>query len=238
MSAVPTLTTLGASIWIRGVLRGKEDLVLHGCIEGHLSLQGTLHVATRGLVRASIHARAVEIAGDVWGNIHATETVHVHATGRIFGDVHAPKITLATGAIVHGILHGANDSLASEQGATSIESALASPPSGRLPASLSLTGIEAVAAETARRTHGSEPEARTELDAEGEGTDSCSTSAPSWPASETAPRAGGLVSQRDAAQVDWVERPRMRPISLLPPKARKLPKKRRMSILVKRRGEP
>lgn len=226
MSAVPTLTTLGPSIWIRGVLRGREDLVLYGCIEGHIDLQGKLHIAEKGLVRASVRARDVVVAGDVWGNIEAAESIEILDSGRVFGDIFAPKMTIASGAILHGLIHGEQRMMVLQEGGE---------PSLALAEAAQALEADAVAHLPSLADSPTETAEATDVhDAEAEmpHAEPCEGDRMPLAAAEQATN-----PPRDLDGTPWVERPRMRPISLLPPKARKLPKKKRMGILVKRRGD-
>ena len=218
MSAVPSLTTIGASIWIRGVLRGSEDLVLHGCIEGQVELQGSLHVQKRGLIRANVQAHHVVVAGDVWGKIEADERVEILDSGRVFGDVYAPQVILSSGAILHGFVY---DKRAQTGEREAPDAADVAPSEKEEPQSPAIVSTIAPSEDTANAPGHAEPEVRKG-------------------AADEAQAGTGFEERESALSMDatsWVERPRMRPISLTPPQARKLPKKNRMGILVKRRGD-
>src|SRR5580765_530542 len=64
--------SVGQSVSIKGDLSGSEDMVLHGKMEGHISLPNhMLTIGTQAAVKADIAARAVVVKGIVTGNVTA-----------------------------------------------------------------------------------------------------------------------------------------------------------------------
>ncbi len=55
-----------------------------------------------GTVEADIQTQNVEIAGQVTGNITATDKVELKANCRMVGDIKAPRILIADGASFKG----------------------------------------------------------------------------------------------------------------------------------------
>ena len=95
--------TLGESIQIKGDLAGTEDLTIDGKLEGKIFLKDhKLTIGQSGHFKAEIQAKEVVVAGDLLGNITASDTVEVAATGSMHGDIFAPRVLLADGARFQG----------------------------------------------------------------------------------------------------------------------------------------
>jgi cytoskeletal protein CcmA (bactofilin family) len=95
-------TVIGSSIVIDGEISGDEDLVIQGTVKGKIGLKQSLYVEGTGTVEADIQTQNVEIAGQVTGNITATDKVELKANCRMVGDIKAPRILIADGASFKG----------------------------------------------------------------------------------------------------------------------------------------
>ncbi|MCC6811183.1 MAG: polymer-forming cytoskeletal protein [Deltaproteobacteria bacterium] len=95
-------TVIGSSIVIDGEITGDEDLVIQGTVKGKIGLKQSLYVEGTGTVEADIQTQNVEIAGQVTGNITATDKVELKANCRMVGDIKAPRILIADGASFKG----------------------------------------------------------------------------------------------------------------------------------------
>ncbi len=94
---------IGPSIKIKGELSGGEDLFIEGRIEGKVSLvQHAVTVGAKGRVAADIHARAVQVEGEVDGNISAEELVVLKKSARVRGDLAGPRVVIEDGARFKG----------------------------------------------------------------------------------------------------------------------------------------
>ncbi len=97
-------TEISANAAVRGTLRGAEDLVVRGRVEGAIALDGVLYVEPGGVVKADVNARRVVIAGALVGDVTAEDGIEVGADGRVLGDLTAPSVKLASGARLSGRL--------------------------------------------------------------------------------------------------------------------------------------
>ena len=98
-----TVATIGESIVIKGELSGDVDLVIDGQVEGKINLnQNALTVGEHGKVNAKIVAKRVVVAGEVRGNIIATEAVDIRNTSSFEGDIWSPRLAIALGAYFRG----------------------------------------------------------------------------------------------------------------------------------------
>jgi cytoskeletal protein CcmA (bactofilin family) len=94
---------IGKSLHVKGELTGNEDLTVEGQVDGKIALDGhRVTVAESGRVAAEIQATSVVVAGEVKGNITASERVELAATGSMQGDIRAPRVALADGAHFKG----------------------------------------------------------------------------------------------------------------------------------------
>lgn len=95
--------TIGPSISIRGDVSGDEDLVVQGQVEGTVTLkQNNVTVGKEGRIKANVHARVIEIEGQVEGDLRGDEQVVVRRSGNIRGNVVAPRVTLEDGCRFKG----------------------------------------------------------------------------------------------------------------------------------------
>jgi cytoskeletal protein CcmA (bactofilin family) len=95
-------TVIGSSIVIDGEITGDEDLVIQGTVKGKIALKESLIVENTGTVEADIQTNNVEIAGQVTGNVVASDKVELKANCRMVGDIKAPRILIADGASFKG----------------------------------------------------------------------------------------------------------------------------------------
>jgi len=97
LAAVPAPS--GSSLRIKGEVSSSEDLVLHGSVEGKVSLPGhVLTIGPRADVTADIVARTVIINGSVTGNISASDRFEIKTGGRIKGNLVCPNVVMNEGA--------------------------------------------------------------------------------------------------------------------------------------------
>ena len=94
---------IGKSIVVKGELRGSEDLIIEGQVEGKIALkQHVLTIGSHGRIRAQVLAKSVVVLGEVVGNIEATEKVAIRHEGAVEGDIKAPRVAIAEGARFRG----------------------------------------------------------------------------------------------------------------------------------------
>jgi cytoskeletal protein CcmA (bactofilin family) len=95
--------TFGSSVQLRGDLTGSEDLTIDGKLDGKIFLkENKLTIGENGRITADIQAKEVVVAGDLTGNITASDRVEVATTGTMEGDISAPRVVLADGAQFRG----------------------------------------------------------------------------------------------------------------------------------------
>jgi cytoskeletal protein CcmA (bactofilin family) len=96
-------TPIGASIHIKGDIRGNEDLVVLGRVEGTIDIGESLLMVTReGRIDADVVARAINIEGRAEGDLRASEQIVVRKTGQVRGRLTAPRVGLDFGCKFSG----------------------------------------------------------------------------------------------------------------------------------------
>lgn len=95
-------TVIGEGLSIEGELTGDDEVVVQGSLRGTLSTSGAVSVGPRGVVQADVEASALSVAGQVTGNVTATDRVDLQAGGRLIGDVKSARLTIADGASFKG----------------------------------------------------------------------------------------------------------------------------------------
>ena len=97
------ITRIGKGVVIEGEVKGGEDLVIDGKVDGTIELrQHTLTVGPTGRVKAELSAKSVVVLGKVNGRIQASERVSIGETGSVEGALSAPRLVMADGAQLQG----------------------------------------------------------------------------------------------------------------------------------------
>jgi cytoskeletal protein CcmA (bactofilin family) len=95
-------TIIAEGFSVEGEVSCDEELTVHGTLRGTLSCSDQLVVSGAGVVEADLSARTVSVAGQITGNVSATERVDIDPGGRLVGDVKAARLTIADGASFKG----------------------------------------------------------------------------------------------------------------------------------------
>ena len=94
---------IGKSVEIRGEVKGSEDLVIEGRVEGTITISDSrLTVGANANVHANVSARDVVILGTLHGNVLATGRVDLRKTGNLTGDITAARLSIEENAIFSG----------------------------------------------------------------------------------------------------------------------------------------
>jgi cytoskeletal protein CcmA (bactofilin family) len=93
-------TVVDAQAQLEGKLSGK-DAAIHGRVRGEIAISGRLLIGEEGRVHASVTADAVEIAGQLEGDVQA-RAVTLRETARVKGKVDAQALVVKEGAWLSG----------------------------------------------------------------------------------------------------------------------------------------
>lgn len=95
-------TIIGNNIAIDGEITGNDSLTIFGVVRGRIQVKEAVTITQSARVEADVESASVEVAGQVLGNITATDKVEIKAGGKLVGDVKAPRILIADGASFKG----------------------------------------------------------------------------------------------------------------------------------------
>lgn len=94
---------IGKTVVILGEVKGSEDLVVDGRVEGTVSLQESrLTIGPDANVAANLSARDILILGRVQGNLAASGRVELRAGSAVEGDIRALRLSVEDNAVFRG----------------------------------------------------------------------------------------------------------------------------------------
>jgi len=94
---------IGASIHIDGDLRGEEDLLIEGEVNGTVQLRShSLTIGPQGKVRADVYAHSIYVDGFMEGDLYGSERVAIRKSAQVRGNVTSPRVSLEDGAKFKG----------------------------------------------------------------------------------------------------------------------------------------
>jgi cytoskeletal protein CcmA (bactofilin family) len=95
-------TVIGVETRVSGEIRGGEDLVVKGRVDGKIQLSHALTVDKGAIVQADVDVKSLVVSGILVGNIVASESVRLHASARVVGDLASPRVMMESGAAYRG----------------------------------------------------------------------------------------------------------------------------------------
>jgi cytoskeletal protein CcmA (bactofilin family) len=103
MASVEATAVIGKSVQIRGEVKGNEDLVVEGTVEGTITLSGNrLTVGPHARVKANVTGRDVIVQGSLEGDVQATGRVELRGGSNMTGDIRAARLSVEDNAIYSG----------------------------------------------------------------------------------------------------------------------------------------
>jgi cytoskeletal protein CcmA (bactofilin family) len=94
---------IGKSVVICGEVKGSEDLIVDGRVEGTVSLsESRLTIGPSASVAADLTAKDVLIMGQVQGNVIASGRVELRAGCTMNGDIRALRLAIEDNAVFRG----------------------------------------------------------------------------------------------------------------------------------------
>lgn len=95
-------TFVSAATRFVGSITGSGPYVFCGTVDGDCEIDGSVTLAAGGRWTGTIRAIDVVVAGDVNGDVVASNRVEISATARIFGSLSGHSIAIARGAVIEG----------------------------------------------------------------------------------------------------------------------------------------
>jgi cytoskeletal protein CcmA (bactofilin family) len=98
-----TPARIGKSVEIRGEVKGSEDLIVDGHVEGTITLtESRLTIGPSAKVAADLVAKDVLIQGHVQGNVVANGRVELRSGCSVEGDIRALRLSVEDNAVFRG----------------------------------------------------------------------------------------------------------------------------------------
>jgi len=103
MAVENTQARIGKTVVIRGEVKGNEDLIVDGRVEGTVSLsESRLTIGPNANVAADLSAKDVLIQGQVRGNVFASGRVELRSGCVVEGDIRALRLAVEDNAVFRG----------------------------------------------------------------------------------------------------------------------------------------
>ncbi len=97
------VAVIGKSVQIRGEVRGSEDLLVDGQVEGTITLiESRLTIGPNAHVAANVSAKDVILLGQLSGNVLATGRVELRNGCDLVGDISAARLSIEESAFFRG----------------------------------------------------------------------------------------------------------------------------------------
>ncbi len=94
---------IGKSIVICGEVKGSEDLIVDGRVEGTVNLaESRLTIGPSANVAANLSAKDILVLGQVKGNLAASGRVELRAGCLVEGDIRALRLAVEDNAVFRG----------------------------------------------------------------------------------------------------------------------------------------
>ena len=95
-------TIIAQGVRVEGDFRSNGDVVIDGEVAGSVETSQSLQIGESARIEANIVAKSAVIAGEVRGNIVASDRLELTATSSVHGDIETGLISVAAGAQVNG----------------------------------------------------------------------------------------------------------------------------------------
>jgi len=96
-------TIIGSGVKVKGEISGKDDLIVHGQVEGIIDFKkGQVIVSKTGNVNADVYGKIITIEGDVKGSLFGKEKIVLQPSGVVRGNMTAPRVKVEDGAKFKG----------------------------------------------------------------------------------------------------------------------------------------
>ena len=96
-------TIIGPDVKVTGEISGKEDLTVHGQVEGIIDLKRSQVIVSKtGNVKADIYGKIITIEGEVKGSLFGEDKIVLQPSGVVRGNMTAPLVHVEDGAKFKG----------------------------------------------------------------------------------------------------------------------------------------
>jgi len=93
---------LGSQTEFTGKLAFSGVVHLDGNFEGEIISRGTLVVGGESVIHAQIFSNVLKVAGEVHGDLNATERIELYPPAKVYGSIRTPSLIVEEGVIFEG----------------------------------------------------------------------------------------------------------------------------------------
>ncbi len=93
---------LGSQTEFTGKLAFSGVVHLDGNFQGEIISRGTLVVGSESVVKAQIHSAVLKVAGEVHGDLTATEKIELYPPAKVYGNIRTPSLVVEEGVLFEG----------------------------------------------------------------------------------------------------------------------------------------
>jgi cytoskeletal protein CcmA (bactofilin family) len=93
---------LSQTVWIKGLVKFRNELLIDGEVEGTINSTGTLTIGEHARICGEIRTKSVKVRGMAEGNIFVTERCELQAGCTLRGDIEAPQLMIDENATFLG----------------------------------------------------------------------------------------------------------------------------------------
>jgi cytoskeletal protein CcmA (bactofilin family) len=112
-------TVIGPETRIAGPLTGKDELEVHGTVDGPVHGEASVTIAAGARIGGEVRGRDVIVGGELAHAVFATGTVRLLATAVLTGDIEAPRVAIDEGAVFDGQIRMRKKAVSSQLSAVS-----------------------------------------------------------------------------------------------------------------------
>src|SRR5262249_21076222 len=95
-------TVIGPETRVGGPLRGKDDILVEGAVDGPVEGDATVTIARGARVEGPVHGRDVVVGGTLRHPVIAAASARMLQTAEVYADITAPRIAMDEGAVFEG----------------------------------------------------------------------------------------------------------------------------------------
>jgi len=95
-------TVFSSTTYFNGNLKFNSSLKIEGTFKGEIISSGYLIIGEKARVDANIKAGSIMIAGEVHGDVEASERLEMLSTGKLYGNIKTKILKMADGVIFEG----------------------------------------------------------------------------------------------------------------------------------------
>ena len=95
-------TLIGNGAKLDGDFSVPGSVRIDGCIDGNVTVDGTLIVGATGAINGNISAEAVIIGGEVVGDVETSKKVELTGTAKVLGDITTAVLVIDENAVFQG----------------------------------------------------------------------------------------------------------------------------------------